>query len=248
MKTVVVTMTVLALLGSTLTAAAQTTIITPSAPATVAAQPVAAQPQKYTGMVWTWDSDRNIVTLNDAGRVFRVQVTPEQMRTLDLHARATVTGTLLGPEPIDTVVVPAQPMTAQPSGPAITADITGQVTAIDDKGLAMITSTRGPMRVWLADNPQSRFAAGRPVKVHVSVQPVRMVAVAGAGGLASGPTMAAPAVPGDSAMVVGRVVSVSPTGTLSVESPRGPISVWVPDASIFKVGDFVQVQTVVQAA
>jgi hypothetical protein len=246
MKTLV--LTALVVTGFALTASAQTTITVPApAPVTVTPAPALGPPAKYTGDAWTWDSQRSIVTLHDAGRIFRVQVTPDQIQRLNHHARTTVTGTLLGPEPIDTVIVPAGPMTAQPSGPAVSADIEGQVNAIDGNGVATINSTRGPLRVWLAENAQARFTAGRPVKLHASVQPVRMVAVTGAGGLASGPTLTVtPPIPGDQAVVVGRVIAVSPTGTLSVESPRGPISVWVPDARIFKVGDFVQVQTVVQ--
>jgi hypothetical protein len=245
MKTVTVAI-VLSLIGTAVTASAQTTVITPSAPATVVVPspaPVPATPGKYTGEVWTWDSARSIVTLYDAGRQFRVQVTPDQIARLDHHARATVTGTLLGPENIDTVLLPAQPMSAQPIGAAASADVAGRISAIDSNGVAVIDSARGPLRVWLADNPQSRS-----VSVHVSVQPVRMVAVAGAGGQASGPTLAVPsAVQGDQAAIVGRILAMSPTGTMSIESPRGPVTVWVPNAASFKVGDFVQVQTVVQA-
>jgi hypothetical protein len=238
MKTVVGLVTILILVGCALTAGAQTTVVvTTPTPA----------PAKYSGQAWTWDSGRSIVTLYDAGRQFRVQVTPDQIARLQHHAFVTVTGTLLGPEPLETVLLPAQPMVAQPAGATTSAEVMGQITAIDSNGVAMVNSARGPMRVWLADSPQSRFAAGRSVKVQVNVQPVRMVAVSGAGGLASGPTISTSApVPGDQAVIVGRILSISETGMLSIESPRGPISVWLPDAARFKVGDFVQVQTVVQ--
>jgi hypothetical protein len=127
--------------------------------------------------------------------------------------------------------------------------VTGQITSIDPSGIATIDSARGPLRVWVAEGAQSRFASGRPVTVSVHVQPVRMVAVSGAGGQASGPTLAAPPpVPGDQAVVVGRILAVNPTGTVTVESPRGPITVWVPAGASLKMGDFVQVQTVVQAS
>jgi hypothetical protein len=129
------------------------------------------------------------------------------------------------------------------------AQVAGHIVAIDANGLATIDSARGPMRVWVAEGAQSRFASGRPVTVSVHVQPVRMVAVSGAGGQASGPTLAAPPpVPGDQAVVVGRILAVNPTGTVTVESPRGPITVWVPAGASLKMGDFVQVQTVVQAS
>jgi hypothetical protein len=232
-----VVMTVAVLVGAAWTVSAQTTV--------VVTQPA---PAKYSGEAGTWDSERNIVTLYDAGRLMRVQTTPDQIRRLNHNQWVTVTGTLLGPEPIETVLLPAQPMTAMPAGPSTTAEVTGQITSIDPNGAAIIESARGPMRVWVADNAQSRFAQGRPVKVHVSVQPVRMVAVAGAGGQAS-PMMTTPSpVPGDQAVVVGRVLSVSPAGMLQVESPRGPVTVWTSSPASFKVGDYVQIQTVVQPA
>jgi hypothetical protein len=230
MKRVVVVMTVLILVACALPVAAQ---VGPTG--------------KFTGEVWTWDSARSIVTLYDAGRQFRVQVTPDQIARLEHHSKATVIGTLLGPEPIETVLLPAQPMVAQPSGPPAASEITGQISAVDANGVATIESARGPLVVWLADGGQSRFSAGGPVKVQVTVQPVRMVAVAGTGGLASGPTITAPApVMGDQAVIIGRVLSISPTGSLAIESPKGPVTVWVPDAASFKTGDFVQVSTVVQ--
>jgi hypothetical protein len=240
MKTVVMLVTVMVLVGCALTVSAQTTVVVGQAPVV----------GKFSGEVWTWDSARSIVTLYDAGKQFRVQITPDQLARLQHHQWATVTGTLLGPEPIETTLLPAQPMAAVPNGPATSAEVTGQVSAIDPNGVATIDSARGPLRVWVAEGAQSRFASGRPVKVIVNVQPVRMVAVSGAGEQASGPTMSAPApIPGDQAVVVGRILAVNPAaGSLSIESPRGPITVWVPDAMSFKVGDFVQVQTVVQPA
>jgi hypothetical protein len=240
MKTVAaVLMTVAVLVGSAWTVTAQTTV--------VVTQPT---PAKYSGTAWTWDSARSIITLYDSGQQYRVQTTPDQIARLQHHQWVTVSGTLLGPEPIETVLLPAQPMTAIPNGPAASAEISGQITAIDAAGVATIDSPRGPLRVWVADNAQSRFAQGRPVKVHVAVQPVRMMAVAGTGGQASGPTMVAapPPIPGDQAVVVGRVLSVNPAGTLTVDSPRGPITVWVATPGSFKVGDYVQIQTVVQGA
>ena len=182
MKTVGVLVTALILVGCVVPVGAQTVV--------VGAQTVVTTPSQYSGEVWTWDSGRSIVTLYDAGRQFRVQVTPDQIARLNHHGFATVNGVLLGPEPIETVLLPAQPMVAQPSGAAITAEVAGQIASIDGNGAAIVESARGPLRVWLADNAQSRFAVGRPVMLRISMQPVRMVAVSGAGGLASGPTVA----------------------------------------------------------
>ena len=263
MRTFVLLLTVGVLVGCAFVADAQTVVVPGPAPTVVVPGPTVVAPGPtvvapgqtagvpatgtYEGRVWTWDSARNIVTLNDAGRSFRVLVTSDQIARLDHLQWATVRGTLLGPDPIDTVLLPAQPMTALASGPAANAEITGQIASIDTNGVATVDSARGPLRVWLAENPQARFQQGRPVKVVVNVQPVRMVAVSGAGGQASVPTMTpAPPMGGDSASIVGRILSVSPTGTLTVESPRGPVNVWVPDAASFRVNDFVQLQTIVQ--
>ena len=236
MRTAVLVVTVLMLVACAVTVDAQTVVV---------GQPPATG--KFSGMAWTWDSERNIVTLYDAGRQFRVQTTPDQIARLNHHQQVTVTGTLLGPEPIETVLLPTQPMTAVASGAPARAEVSGQIKSIDTRGIATIDTARGPLTVWVAEGAQNRFSSGKPVKVIVNVQPVRMVAVSGAGGQASGPTLAAPApIPGDQAVVVGRVLAVNPNGSLTVESPRGPISVWVSDASSFKIGDFVQVQTVVQ--
>ena len=68
MKTAVVVMTVLVLVGCALTVEAQTVVVG-QAPAT----------GKFSGEAWTWDSARSIVTLYDSGRQFRVQTTPDQI-------------------------------------------------------------------------------------------------------------------------------------------------------------------------
>jgi hypothetical protein len=252
MKRLVLLLTVVVLVGCAFAVDAQTVVV-PAPGATVVAplgQAPALATGRFSGTAWTWDSQRNIVTLNDAGRIFRVHTTPDQIARLEHHQRVTVSGTLLGPDPIETVLLPTQPMNAVASGPAANVEITGQLGAIEPNGTATVQSARGPLRVWVADNAQGRFQGGQNVKVHVAVQPVRMVAVAGAGGQASGPTLAVPTPPiaGDAATIVGRILGVSATGQLTVESPRGPITVWVPDASTFKMGDFVQVQTVVGPA
>jgi hypothetical protein len=148
MTRVVLLVTVLVLVGCAVTVSAQTVIVQ---------TPVTG---KFSGQAWTWDSARNIVTLYDSGRQFRVQTTPDQIARLQHHQWVTVTGTLLGPEPIETALLPVQPMTAIPNGLTASAEVAGQVTAIDPNGIATIDTPRGPMRVWVADNAQSRFAHG----------------------------------------------------------------------------------------
>jgi hypothetical protein len=247
MKRASLLIAVLAVVGCAVAVEAQTTVVVPQSPVVVGQAP-APVTGKFSGHAWTWDSARSIVTLHDGSRQFRVQTTPDTIARLNHHQWVTVTGTLLGPEPIETVLLPTEPMAAIPNGAPSSADLSGQITAIDTNGIATIESARGPLRVWMADGAQSRFQSGKPVKLVVNVQPVRMVAIAGTGGQASPTLSPPPAIPGDSAVVVGRIMALNANGTLTIESPKGPITVWVPNASNFKIGDFVQVQTVVQPA
>src|SRR5687767_13930100 len=51
--------------------------------------------QRFTGDVWTWDTQESTVTMmQDGGRAVRVKVSPDQLRTLRHHQWTTVTGTL----------------------------------------------------------------------------------------------------------------------------------------------------------
>ena len=55
--------------------------------------------------------------------------------------------------------------------------------------------------------------------------------------------------PGDHAIVIGRILSVDQRGTIAVDSPRGPIRVWVTqELGSYRVGDVVEVRTRVLAA
>ena len=99
------------------------------------------------------------------------------------------------------------------------------------------------MHVWAASGAEQRFQPGAKVKVEMAVQPVDMVP-AGAGATvdpAASPTT--PSQPGDHAVVTGRIMGVATNGTLVVESPTGPVQVWVTDSSKYRVEQPVQVRT-----
>ena len=50
--------------------------------------------QTFVGEVWTWDTPSSVVTLmEDGGRLVRVKVAPETLRTLRLHQYTRVSGT-----------------------------------------------------------------------------------------------------------------------------------------------------------
>ena len=70
--------------------------------------------ETFTGEVWTWDERENTVTLRRGGEEIRVKTTPDQMRGLVLHDRATIRGTVAPPAELVTTVTPAAPMRPVP--------------------------------------------------------------------------------------------------------------------------------------
>ena len=197
----------------------------------------------YTGEVWTWDEQESTVTLRRGTEDIRVKVTPDQIRGLELHQRATVRGELAPPMEIARVVTPAMPVRAVPRGAVDQQTVNGVVTAADPRGRLSIQSDKGPLHVWAASGAEQRFQPGAKVKVEMAVQPVDLVP-AGAGATvdpAASPTT--PSQPGDHAVVTGRIMGVATNGTLVVESPTGPVQVWVTDSSKYRVEQPVQVRT-----
>ena len=216
-----------------------------------ATAPPAAGGQVFTGEVWTWDVKESTVTLWQDGRRVRVKTTPEQIRTLQLHQFARVTGTLALPSDV-LILGPVGPVTAVPKGQPEVVELKGAVASVDPSGRLAINSERGLIHVWVAAGADQRFKVGEPVTLRSSVQAVDLVP-------ASAPAMPAPAPvgapssspssePGDHAVVTGRIMGINPGGVLVVESPRGPIQVVATDSSRFKIGDAVQVRTTVRTA
>jgi hypothetical protein len=235
--------------------AASETASAPAAPATPtnfaqqapAPQPQAApQPAVYRGEVWTWDEREGWVTLRQGSQDIRVKVSPDQFVGLQLHQIATLRGELAPPAEIVTIV-PSGPMTFVPAGPeGEPVAITGRVTAVDPSGKLTIQTDRGPVEVWIAAG--SPYAVGDTVQVNTTVRGVQVVS--GAAPPAAQPAAAVATEPGDHAVVTGRIMGRDASGRLTVESPRGPIQVWVRPADLdrFKVGDFIQVRTRVRQA
>ena len=198
--------------------------------------------ETFSGEVWTWDERQAIVTLRQYdGTMVRVKATPDQIAGLQLHQRATLRGEVAPPAELR-LVVPAEPMTAVPRGAVEQSELTGAVSMVDSVGRLSISSPRGPLHVWGASGVDQRFKPGQNVRVKVAVQAVDMV-----------PTRTRPDVPseaakpgaepGDYATVTGRVIGVNSGGGLVVESPTGPIQVYVGDAGRYRVSDTVQVRT-----
>jgi hypothetical protein len=197
----------------------------------------------YTGEVWTWDEQESTVTLRRGAEDIRVKVTPDQLRGLELHQKATVRGELAPPMEIPRVMTPAMALRAVPRGPVDQQTVNGVITAADPRGRLSIESDRGPLHVWAAPGADQRFPSGAKVTVEMAVQPVDMVP-AGAGAPATDPAASpSSSQPGDHATVTGRVMGISKNGTLVIESPTGPVQVWVADSSKYRVEQPVQVQT-----
>jgi len=212
----------------------------------------AAGTQTFTGDVWSWDERESTVTLIQGGQRVRVKTTPDQIRGLRLHERARVTGTLAPPADLVMTLGPVGPVTPVPKGQPEVVELKGAVTSADPNGRIAVSSARGPIHLWGAAGADQRFPAGAPVTVWMSVQPVDLVPAAAPATPAPAPVTAPAAspssVPGDHAVVIGRIIGVNPGGVLVVESPTGPIQVLAGDSTRYKVGDAVQVRTTVRLA
>jgi hypothetical protein len=200
----------------------------------------------YSGEVWTWDEKESTVTLRRGAEDIRVKVTPDQLRGLQLHQNATVRGELAPPMEIPRIITPAMAVRAVPKGPVDQAAVAGTVTAADPRGRVSIDSEKGPLHVWAASGAEQRFQPGAKVRVDMAVQSVDMVP-AGAGAPTDPAASPSSSQPGDHAVVTGRIMGIDKGGTLVIESPTGPVQVWVADSSKYRVEQPVQVRTHVSA-
>jgi hypothetical protein len=196
----------------------------------------------FRGEVWTWDEKAGTVTLRqDDNQMVRVRISPDQLRALTLHQTTTVTGEL-APAEIETVTVATGPVTPVPRGPVDQMEIAGTVAGVDPSGKLTISSARGPVELWVPAGVDQRFRTGSVVRVRMSVQAVDMVSATSAPP-SPAPSAAVSNEPGDYAVVTGRVVRVDPGGTITVESPKGPVQLLVSDAARYRPGQSVQART-----
>lgn len=206
----------------------------------------------FTGEVWTWSEQDNTITLRQGAQDIRVNVTPDQFIGLQLHSIRTIRGTLAPPKELPLVVVEG-PSTVAPRGPADESEVVGSIAAVDPGGIT-VNTPKGPVRVWRATDGLP-FTAGANVRVRMRVQPLDIVmlkpgqtAVATTPAPTMDPAASPRTEPGDYAVIMGRVLAVDPSGRLTVESARGPITVQVPNVTRYKVGDTVEVRTSVHSA
>lgn len=201
----------------------------------------------FTGEVWTWDERENIVTLRQGTEKIRVQVTPDQMIGLQLNRNVTLRGQLAPPALI-TQTVSSGPMVAVPRGSAEQAELNGSVKTAGADGRVSIDSPRGPVEIWVATGAEQRFTPGSTVRLVTTVQPVDMVPADRAPRATEDPAASLRTQPGDYSVVTGRIIGVNPNGGLIVESPSGPLQLWVADSSKYRVSDSVQITTSLRRA
>jgi hypothetical protein len=233
-----------------LTAVALTAVLAGCATAPPPATTTAGA-QTFAGQVWNWDERESTVTLMQNGQLVRIKTTPDQMRTLQLHSFARITGTPAPPADVVITTGTTGPVTPVPKGPAEIFELRGSVAAVTPDGRLAVTTNRGPIHMWVAPGADQRFKVGEPVIVRASVQPVDLVPAAAATTPVPTPVGAAASPssePGDHVVVTGRVMQVDQGGVLVVESPSGPIQVLGADSGRYRVGDAVQVRATVVAS
>lgn len=196
----------------------------------------------FTGEVWTWDEQSNVVTLRQGVQTIRVKVSPDVLRRLQLHQVTTIRGELAGPAEITTFTVPAGVPVAR--GEPDQLEATGTVSALDAAGKVAIASDHGPLTLWIGQPGSTPFQSGDRVRVNLRVQPFEMVP----GQAAESPRSPTPSAsvgsePGEYAVVKGPITAVDAGGRITLESPRGPVTVAVPSASRYAVGDIVEVHS-----
>ncbi|HSE92559.1 MAG TPA: hypothetical protein VLF19_04580 [Methylomirabilota bacterium] len=244
MKTLALFLTALAVVGCTSTAPRSASTGSPAS----ASSGGAAAPSTFTGEVWVWDEQASTVTLRQATRTIRVKVTPDQLAGLRLYQVATIRGEL-APAEIETVAVP--PGALVPRGDADQVEILGTVRGFDPVGKVAVASPQGPLTLWIAQPGDAPFRSGDRVTVRMRVQPFD-VAPAHPGqpprARDAEPAASIGSEPGEYAAVKGRVTAIAPDGRLTLESPRGPITVAVPNVARYRVGDTVEAHTSVHLA
>jgi hypothetical protein len=215
-------------------AAAVAGCVTPSPPP----REIAYEGPRFTGEVVAWDESQSIVTLRTVDGQIRVRVHPDDLARLKPRATVTLTGELV--LPADVTILPGQ-ATFTPVGPEDLSQLTARIVAVDIQGKITVETERGPTDVWVTNATEYNF--GDPVQIRIVVRNGKVEPTPGEAVPAKAPERKWTE-PGDHAIVVGRVLSVDPRGVIVVDSPRGPIRVWVtPKSDRYLAGEFVEVRT-----
>jgi len=200
----------------------------------------------FRGEVWTWDEKEGWVTLRMGAQDVRILVADKsQLKFLQLHSIATIRGEL-APQTIETVMLPTPAGVFVPVGTPVEGSMRARVASVDPKGVIKLEGDRGASELWIAE--QTAYRVGDLVLVETTIRSAQFTRADQAPALQ--PAAGISSEPGDYATVTGRILSRNSDGRLTVDSPRGPIQVWVAPADVdrFKVGDYVQVRSRIRVA
>jgi hypothetical protein len=133
-----------------------------------------------------------------------------------------------------------------PVGTPVEGSMRARVVTVDPKGVIKLEGDRGASELWIAE--QTSYRVGDLVIVETTIRSAQFTRADQAPALQ--PSAGISSEPGDYATVTGRILSRNSDGRLTVDSPRGPIQVWVTPADVdrFKVGDYVQVRSRIRTA
>ncbi len=201
---------------------------------------VTAPGQDYRGEVWTWDTQRNTVTLLQGTQAVRVRVTPDQMKGLRMHEMTTVRGVAEGPVALEQVMKPG-PGAFVGRGPSQEIVVTGTVADVNSSGVMTIDASGRRVQAWMAQPGTSQFKVGDSVRARLTVQP---------GTVVPGTPPVAPigTEPGDYAIFVAPVTADDPAGTITLDTPRGPVILPMPPGARQWKGAIVEVRSEIHPA
>ena len=144
-----------------------------------------------------------------------------------------------------TLILPGERAVFMPTGPEDQSTTSARVVRTDMRGTITIESERGPADAWVVDATGYHF--GDPVDIRMTVRAVQVERRPESGAPQDTPPPRWTE-PGDHAIVTGRILSVNRRGTITVDSPRGPIRVWAtPEPDRYCVGRWVEVRTRVRS-
>jgi hypothetical protein len=146
--------------------------------------------------------------------------------------------------PGERILLQGEPAAFVPTGVEDRSTTMARIVGVDIRGRITVESERGPVEVWVSDAMRYHFGEGVEITMWVRTGKLEMPP----GGPATSPSLPLREA-GDHSVVIGRVLSVSPRGTITVESVRGPVRVWVtPESGRYRAGDYVEVRTRVRVS
>ncbi len=203
--------------------------------------------QDYQGEVLGWDEQRRTITLLQSAEAVRVRVAAAEMNGLRMHEIRTVHGVADGPVLLKEVMRPGAG-TFVARGPAQHINVDGTVAAIDSRGVITISTGTRSVHVWTAQPGSSQFKVGDDVHARITVQPGTVVPASQPVATTTTAGGSELREPGEYAVVVGPVTAEDRAGAITVDTPRGGITLPMSLGGRHWTGEIVEVRTEVHPA